>query len=94
MALGTEVGLGPGHVVLDADPALPPQKKGGRALPIFCPFYCDQMAGCVKMPHSMEVGFGLTRRVRWGKGVVFFKKRQKWTLFFQLLRVQAAITQK
>jgi len=30
MPLGTEVGLGPGDFVLDADPAPPPQ-KGGRA---------------------------------------------------------------
>jgi len=26
MPLGMEVGLGPGHVVLDGDPALPPPK--------------------------------------------------------------------
>ena len=26
MKLGTKVGLGPGHIVLDGDPALPPQK--------------------------------------------------------------------
>jgi len=30
MTLGMEVGLGPGHIVLDGDPALLP-KKGGRA---------------------------------------------------------------
>jgi len=28
MALGIEVGLGPGDIVLDGDPALPPQKRG------------------------------------------------------------------
>jgi len=37
MALDMEVGLGPGHIVLDGDPALPPQ-KGGTAPPIFSPF--------------------------------------------------------
>jgi len=26
MKLGIEVGLGPGHIVLDGDPALPPQR--------------------------------------------------------------------
>ena len=26
MALGVEVGLSPGHIVLDGDPAAPPQK--------------------------------------------------------------------
>ena len=36
MALGTEVGLGPGHIVLDGDPALP--AKGHSLLPpIFGP---------------------------------------------------------
>jgi len=28
MELGIEVGLGPGHIVLDGDPAPPPQKGG------------------------------------------------------------------
>ena len=35
MKLGTEVGLGPGHIVLDGDPAPPPQR--GTALPNFRP---------------------------------------------------------
>ena len=34
MALGKEVGLGPGHIVLDGDPAPPPQKLGHN--PHFC----------------------------------------------------------
>ena len=29
MPLGTEVGLGPGHILLDGDPAPPPQKGDG-----------------------------------------------------------------
>jgi len=29
MPLGTEVGVGPGDILLDADPATPPPKKGG-----------------------------------------------------------------
>jgi len=29
MKLGMQVGLGPGHIVLDGDPALPPSKGGG-----------------------------------------------------------------
>jgi len=35
MPLGTEVGLGPGHIVLDGDPASP--RKMGTAPPIFGP---------------------------------------------------------
>jgi len=30
LVLGMEVGLGPGDVVLDGDPAPPPQKEGGN----------------------------------------------------------------
>ena len=37
MKLGMQVGLGPGHIVLDSDPAPPPQ-KGGRAPTIFRPY--------------------------------------------------------
>jgi len=35
MPLGVEVGLGPGHIVFDGDPAPPP--KRGTATPIFGP---------------------------------------------------------
>ena len=34
--LGMEVGFGPGHIVLDGDPAPPPQK--GHSPPIFSPY--------------------------------------------------------
>ena len=38
MQLGMEVGLRPGHIVLDGDPAPPPQEKGAVAQPpIFGP---------------------------------------------------------
>jgi len=36
MKLGTQVGLGPGHIVLGGDPAPPPPKGGGRS-PQFWP---------------------------------------------------------
>jgi len=38
MPLGTEVGLGPGNVVLDRDAAPPPHKGGGAPSPIVVPF--------------------------------------------------------
>ena len=50
MPLDTKVGLGPGHIVLDDDPAPPPQKKGHS--PIFGPClfwpngWMDQDATC------------------------------------------------
>ena len=38
MALGMEVGLGPGHIVLNGDPV--PLLKMGAEPPIFGPFWC------------------------------------------------------
>ena len=55
MALGMEVGLGPGHIVLDGDPA-PLPKKGSRVPQFSAHFYCGQTAACIKMPLGMEVG--------------------------------------
>ena len=53
MPLGMEVGFGPGHIVLDGDPA--PHK--GAQLPQFSAHnWCDQTAGWIKMPLGMEVG--------------------------------------
>ena len=43
MKLGTQVGLGPGHIVLDGDPAPPPPK--GRAPPIFGPYLVWRVRG-------------------------------------------------
>jgi len=54
MALGMEVGLGPGHIVQDGDPA--PLHQNGQSPPIFGPFLCGQTVGCIKMPLGMEVG--------------------------------------
>jgi len=38
MALGTNVGLGPGHIMLDGDPAALRKKGSGLPSPIFDPF--------------------------------------------------------
>jgi len=57
MALGMEVGLGPGPIVLDEEPA-PLSKKGAEPRPISAHFYRGQTAGCMKMPLGMEVGLG------------------------------------
>jgi len=38
MPLGVEVSLGPDHIVLDGDSALPPPKKGGHSSPIVRPY--------------------------------------------------------
>ena len=50
MALGMELGLGPGDFVLDGDPAAPSPKRGGGGVPKICTvvigifkfkFYCS-----------------------------------------------------
>jgi len=55
MPLDMEVGLGPGHIVLFGDPALPPQKLG-TPVQFSAHVYCAQTAGW--MPLGTEVGLG------------------------------------
>jgi len=50
-----QVGLGPGHTVLDGDPS-PPPLKGDRAPQFSAHICCSQMAGWIEMPIGMEVG--------------------------------------
>jgi len=59
MPLGTEVGLGSGHVVLDGDPASPPPEKRGHSSPQFSTnVFCGQTVGSIKMPLGREVDLG------------------------------------
>jgi len=62
MKLGVQVGLGPGHIVLDGDPA-PPK---GHSPQFSARVACGQMAGWIKMPLRMEVGLSPGDCVRWG----------------------------
>ena len=57
MKLGMQVCLGPGHILLDGDPA-PPSQKAGTTAQFSAHFYCVQTAGCIKMPLGTEVGLG------------------------------------
>ena len=58
MALGTEVGLSPGDIVLDGDQS-PSPKRGRSHPPQFSDHvYCGQTAGWIKMALGMEVGLG------------------------------------
>jgi len=54
MPLGMEVGLSPGHFVLDGDPA-PPSPKGDSSQ-FSVRICCGQMAGWIKMSLGKEVG--------------------------------------
>ena len=55
MKLGTHVGLGPGHIVLDWDPTPLPQ-RGTTTTQFSAHICCGQMAACIKIPLGMEVG--------------------------------------
>ena len=54
--VGVQVGLGPGHNVLDGDTAQPPLK--GHSPQFSAHICCGQMAGWIKMPLCMKVGLG------------------------------------
>jgi len=58
MPLGMEIGLSPGDIVLDGDPApLPP--TGGHSSPHFSAHVCwGQTAGWIKMPLCRDVDLG------------------------------------
>ena len=55
MPLVVEVGLGPGDIVLDGDPAPP---KEGHSPHFSAHVYCGHTAGWIKMPLGTEGGLG------------------------------------
>ena len=58
MALSMELGIHPGHIVLDGDPAPSPPKKG--TVPQFSVHaYCGRTAVCIRLPLGTEVGLSL-----------------------------------
>ena len=58
MKLGKQVGLGPGHIVLDVDPAAPPPKGGKAPAQFLVHICCGQIAAGIKMPLDVEEGLG------------------------------------
>ena len=56
MPLGTQVGLDSDDIVLDGDPAAPPQKGAEPAPQLSAHVYCGQTAGWTKLVLGMEVG--------------------------------------
>jgi len=51
-----DIGLGPGHILLDGDPDSSPEKVAQP--PLFAHVYCGRTAEWTKMPLGMEVGPG------------------------------------
>jgi len=60
MKLGMQIDLGPGHTVLDVDPA--PPRKGAQQLPHSVHVYCSQTALWIKMKLGMYMYVGLGLR--------------------------------
>ena len=56
MKLGLQVGIDPGHIVLDGDPALAPQK--GHSPQFSAHICCGQTAGWIKTTLGTEVSLG------------------------------------
>jgi len=54
MKLGKQVGLGPGHFVLDGDPAS--LSKRGRSPQLSADICCGKMAGCINMALGRKAG--------------------------------------
>ena len=65
MPLGTEVGLGPGDIVLGGEPVTPtsPPPKQGHTPKFSAHVYCGQTARWIKMALGTEVGLGLVNIV-------------------------------
>jgi len=74
MKLGMRVGLGPGHIVLDGDPAAPPPKGHSPHL-IFRP-YLLRPNGCMDQDATWYGARPLPRRVCW-MGTTLYPP-QKW----------------
>jgi len=61
MPLGTEVGLGPNHVMLNGNPSDPTERA--QQLPHFSVHvYCGETAGWMRMLLGTEVGLGAGER--------------------------------
>ena len=56
MKLGIQIGLGPGHIVLNRGAAAHPPK--GHSPQFLANICCGKMAAWIKMPLGMEVGLG------------------------------------
>ena len=80
MPLGMEVGLGPGHILLDGDLA-PPKGHNPQFSAHVC---CGQMAGWIKMPLGRKVGLGPGDSVLNGDPVIPIKGQSSPRTFWPM----------
>jgi len=80
--LGTEVGVGPDHTVLDGDPARP---QRGTAPQLSARVCCGQTAGWIKMPLGMGLDLGLGDTVLDGTQLLPRKEHSPCTIFSSCL---------
>jgi len=83
MPLGREVGLSPSDIVLDGDPAPPPQKGSRAPIPNFRPMtiVAMQTAGWIKTPLGAKVGLGPGDIVLYGDQASLPQKGMKSPIF-------------
>ena len=74
MKLDLQVGLGPDQIVLDGDPAPPPQRGTAPAPNFLAHVYCSQTAGWTKLVLGMEIGLSPADFVLDGDPVPFPQK--------------------
>jgi len=79
MKLGMQLGLGPGHIVLDGE--LPSSKRGRNPQFSAC-ICCGQMAGWIKMPLGREVRLSPSDIVLDGTHLPPQKKKAAWPIVF------------
>ena len=85
--LGVQVGLGPGHIVLDGDLATPPPK--GHSPQFSAHTCCGQMAASIKIPLGTKVGLSPGDFVLDGDQVPPTKKGAKPTVKFSAMFIVA-----
>jgi len=81
MKLGMQVGLGPGRIVLDGDPAPRPQKGAEPPPQFLAHICCGQMAGWIKMPLGRDVGLRPSHIVLDGDPAPLPQKRVETPIF-------------
>ena len=90
MALGMEVGFGPGDFVFDRNPATPGTEGTPSTTQFLAHVYCGQTAGWMKTPLGTEVDFGPGHTVLDG-GLSSPQKRHSSLTSFRVMSIVATV---